>query len=113
MSNKLFSCELHELTPEERAEMEKRNKETFKSSYMVYFTAKKLNKNLGHGKINAFVNADMLNPKVVSNRYEFNSNYLKKNQAVLSKSKTGITSYQYFHCGMWRKKKGRGASCDY
>ena len=56
-------------------------------------------------KINAFVEGNRLNPKLVSNGKDPNSLYIKKNQAILSKSKTGITTYQYDYCGMKPKKK--------
>ena len=100
-----------ELTPEELAEAEMPNKNTnkgsLKSSYMIDFTEKKLNKNQGHGKINAFVDGNKLNPKLASNRNEPNTNYLKKSQAILSQSKTGISTYQYDYCGLKPKKKVR------
>ena len=96
-----------ELTPEELEEIDKPKKNTLKTSYMIDFTEKKLNKNQGFGKINAFVDGNKLNPKLSSNRKEPNSDYLKKSQAILSKSKTGISTYQYDYCGMKPKKKVR------
>ena len=98
------------LTPEEMAEFEKQRKNLLKSSYMMDYTEKKLIKNKGFGKINAFVDGNRLNPKLVSNRDESNTNYLKKSQAVLSKSKTGISTYQYEFCGLKPKKNIRTKS---
>ena len=57
-----------ELTPEELAEIDKKNKNTLKSSYMIDYTQKKLDKNYGYGKINAFVDGNRLNPKLASSR---------------------------------------------
>ena len=99
-----------ELTPEELAEIDKPKKNTLKSSYMMDFTEKKLNKNQGFGKINAFVDGNRLNPKLASNRNEPNTQYLKKSQAILSQSKTGVSTYQYDYCGMKPKKKGKNKS---
>ena len=99
-----------ELTPEELAEIEKESKNTLKSCYMIDFTQKKLNKNYGYGKINAFVDGNKLNPKLESSRKEPNAQYIKKNQALLSQSKTGITVYQYDYCGLKPKKKSRARS---
>ena len=99
-----------ELTPEELAEVEKESKNVLKSSYMLDFTEKKLNKNQGFGKINAFVDGNRLNPKLASNRNEPNTNYLKKSHAILSQSKTGISTYQYDYCGLKPKKKVRTRS---
>ena len=96
-----------ELTPEELAEIEEPRKNTLKSSYMMDFTEKKLDKDHGYGKINAFVDGNRLNPKLASNRSEPNSNYLKKSQAILSQSKTGISTYQYDYCGLKPKRKVR------
>ena len=67
-----------ELTPEELAEIDKESKNTLKSCYMIDFTQKKLNKNYGFGKINAFVDGNKLNPKLESSRKEPNSQYIKK-----------------------------------
>ena len=99
-----------ELTPEELAEIDKKNKNALKSSYMIDYTQKKLDKNYGYGKINAFVDGNRLNPKLVSSRDGPNSLYLKKNQAILSQSKTGVSTYQYDYCGMRPKKKARARS---
>ena len=99
-----------ELTPEEMKEIERQSNNLLKSSYMMDFTEKKLNKNYGFGKINAFVDGNRLNPKLISNRNEANTLYLKKNQAILSQSKTGITTYQYDYCGLKPKKKYRTRS---
>ena len=107
MATKKTSNNYLELTPEELAEVEKQSKNLLKSSYMIDFTEKTLNKNLGFGKINAFVDGNRLNPKLASNRSEPNSNYLKKSQAILSQSKTGISTYQYDYCGFKQKKKVR------
>ena len=79
----------------------------FQTSYSIDFTAKKFDKNYLFGKVNAFVGGDMLNPKLTLKRGEINANYIKKNQAVLSKSKTGVTTYQYDFCGMRPKKVSR------
>jgi hypothetical protein len=82
----------------------------FKTSYNIDYTTKKLNKRYGFGKVNAFVGGDMLNPKLALKRDEINANYIRKNQAVLSKSKTGISTYQYDYCGMRPKKTYRSNS---
>ena len=104
------NCLKLKLSPEEMAEFEKQNKNLLKSSYMIDYTEKKLYKNKGFGKINAFVDGNRLNPKLVSNRNQSNTNYLKKSQAVLSKSKTGISTYQYEFCGLKPKKNVRTKS---
>ena len=96
-----------ELTPEELAAVEKQSKNSLKSSYMLDFTEKRLDKGKGFGKINAFVDGDRLNPKIVSNRNEPNTQYIKKNQAILSQSKTGVSTYQYDYCGLKPKKKNK------
>ena len=67
-----------ELTPEELAEIDKKNKNALKSSYMIDYTQKKIDKNYGFGKINAFVDGNRLNPKLASSRDGPNSLYLKK-----------------------------------
>ena len=82
----------------------------FKTSYNIDFTKKKLNQRYGYGKVNAFVGGDMLNPKLSLKRDEINAVYIRKNQAVLSQSKTGITTYQYDFCGMRPKKNIRARS---
>ena len=82
----------------------------FKTSYNIDFTKKKLNKRYGFGKVNAFVGGDMLNPKLSLKRDEINAAYIRKNQAVLSKSRTGITTYQYDFCGIRPKKNVRSRS---
>ena len=82
----------------------------FKTSYNIDFTKKRLNKRYGFGKVNAFVGGDMLNPKLSIKRDEINAAYIRKNQAVLSKSRTGITTYQYDFCGMRPKKNIRSRS---
>ena len=82
----------------------------FKTSYNIDYTTKKLNKRYGFGKVNAFVGGDMLNPKLSLKRDEINAAYIRKNQAVLSKSRTGITTYQYDFCGMRPKKNIRSRS---
>ena len=82
----------------------------FKTSYNIDYTTKKLNKRYGFGKVNAFVGGDMLNPKLSLKRDEINAVYIRKNQAVLSQSKTGITTYQYDFCGMRPKKNIRARS---
>ena len=108
MEAKKTNNNLFELTPEEMAEIDKPKKNSsLKTSYMIDFTEKKLNKNQGHGKINAFVDGNKLNPKLSSSRKEPNSDYLKKSQAILSKSKTGVSTYQYDYCGLKPKKKVR------
>ena len=107
METKKEKNNIFELTPEEMEEIDKPRKNTLKTSYMIDFTEKKLNKNQGFGKINAFVDGNKLNPKLSSSRKEPNSVYLKKSQAVLSKSKTGVSTYQYDYCGLKPKKKIR------
>ena len=82
----------------------------FKTSYSIDFTKKRLNKRYGFGKVNAFVGGDMLNPKLSLKRDEINAAYIRKNQAVLSKSRTGITTYQYDYCGIRPKKNIRSRS---
>ena len=82
----------------------------FKTSYNIDFTKKKLNQRYGYGKVNAFVGGDMHNPKLSLKRDEINAVYIRKNQAVLSQSKTGITTYQYDFCGMRPKKNIRARS---
>ena len=82
----------------------------FRTSYTTDFTKKKLNKNQGHGLVNAFTVGDMTNPKMSLKRDEINANYIRKNQAVISKYKTGITTYQYDYCGMKPKKNLRARS---
>ena len=82
----------------------------FKTSYNIDFTKKKLNQRYGYGKVNAFVGGDMLNPKLSLKRDEINAVYIRNNQAVLSQSKTGITTYQYDFCGMRPKKNIRARS---
>ena len=107
MTTKMKSKEFMELTPEEKAMVEKECQNLFKSSYSIEYTQKKLNNRHGFGKINAFVDGNRLNPKLVSDGKDPNSLYYKKNQAILSQSKTGITTYQYDYCGMKPKKKTR------
>ena len=102
--------EFLELTPDELAQVEKESKNLLKSCYMTDFTTKKMEKSKGFGKINAFVDGNKLNPKLASNRNEPNSAYLKKSQAILSQSKTGISTYQYDYCGLKPKKKIRTKS---
>ena len=99
-----------ELTPEELAEIDKQSKNLLKSCYMIDFTEKKLNNNYGFGKINAFVDGNKFNPKLESCRKGPNSQYIKKNKAILAQSKTGITTYQYDYCVLKPKKKSRGRS---
>ena len=106
-SNQKFQ-NLDELTKEEIEQIERRNKVTLRSSYMLEFTKKKIDKNLGFGKINAFVDGDRLNPKLAQTGTDPNSLYIKKNNAMLSKSKTGITTYQWDFCGLKLKNRGRG-----
>ena len=72
----------------------------FKTSYKNDFTKKKINKRYGYGRVDAYIGADMISPKLSYKRDEINANYIKKNQAVLSKSKTGVTTYQYDYCGI-------------
>ena len=98
--------EFLELTPEELAQIEQESKNILKSSYMLDFTSKKIDKSQGFGKINAFVDGNRLNPKLVQAGSDPNSLYIKKNQAILSQSKTGITTYQYDYCGIKVKNKG-------
>ena len=99
--------EYHELTPEEIELIERQNKTTLRSSYMMNFTKKKIDKSHGFGKINAFVDGDRLNPKLAQTGNDPNSLYIKKNYAILSKSKTGVTTYQWDFCGLKLKNKGR------
>ena len=86
------------------------NRNFFKTSYNIDFTKKQLNKRYGFGKVNAFVGGDMLNPKLSLKRDEINAAYIKKNQAVLSKSRTGISTYQHDFCGMRIKNNARSRS---
>ena len=87
-----------------------RSRDFFRTSYSIDFNKKKLNKRYGYGKVNAFVGGDMLNPKLAIKKDEINAAYIRRNQAVLSQSKTGITTYQYDFCGMKPKKKVRTRS---
>ena len=102
--------EFLELTPEEIQQIERQKKITLRSSYMMDFTKKKIDKSHGFGKINAFVDGDRLNPKLIQTGNDPNSLYIKKNQAILSKSKTGVTTYQWDFCGLKLKNKGRSRS---
>ena len=77
----------------------------FRTSYSIDFTKKKINRKFGWGKVNAFVGGDMVNPKLSIKRDEINANYIRKNQAVLSQSKTGVTTYQHDYCGMRRNAR--------
>ena len=97
--------EFLELTPEELAKIELESKNLLKSSYMVEFTSKKMEKPKGFGKINAFVDGNRLNPKLNLTGNDPNSLYIKKNRAILSQSKTGISTYQYDYCGYKLKEK--------
>ena len=97
--------EFMELTPEELAQVEKESKNVLKSSYMVDFTTKKMDKSKGFGKINAFMDGNRLNPKLTLTGNDPNSLYIKKNKAILSQSKTGISTYQYDYCGIKLKEK--------
>ena len=99
-----------QLTPEEIQQIERQKKITLRSSYMMDFTKKKIDKSHGFGKINAFVDGDRLNPKLIQTGNDPNSLYIKKNQAILSKSKTGVTTYQWDFCGLKLKNKGRSRS---
>ena len=107
MSTKPITKSFAELTPEEIDQIERQNKVTLRSSYMVDFTKKKIGKSHGYGKINAFVDGDRLNPKLALTGTDPNSLYIKKNNAILSKSKTGVTTYQWDFCGYKIKNKGR------
>ena len=102
--------EFLELTPDELAQIEQESKNVLKSSYMLDFTSKPINQRYGFGKINAFVDGNRLNPKLVQTGTDPNSLYIKKNQAILSQSKTGITTYQYDYCGLKLKNKGKKGS---
>ena len=97
--------EFLELTPEELAKIEMESKNLLKSSYMVDFTSKKIEKSKGFGKINAFVDGNRLNPKLNLTGNDPNSLYIKKTNAILSQSKTGISTYQYDYCGLKLKEK--------
>ena len=102
--------EFQELTPEEIEQIERKNRTTLRSSYMMDFTKKKIDKSHGFGKINAFVDGDRLNPKLAQTGSDHNSLYIKKNYAILSKSRTGVTTYQWDFCGLKLKNKGRSSS---
>ena len=108
MSSNQKNINLDELTKEEIEQIERRNKVTLRSSYMMEFTKKKIDKSHGFGKINAFVDGDRLNPKLAQTGTDPNSLYIKKNNAMLAKSKTGITTYQWDFCGLKIKNRGRG-----
>ena len=88
-----------DLVPGEISERNRSRFDFFKTSYNMDFTKKKINKRYGYGKVNAFVGGDMLNPKLSFKRDAINANYIKKNQEILSKSTTGITTYQHDYCG--------------
>ena len=104
MASKKKKKDYLDLTPEELATFEKIRKGELKSSYMLDYTKKKLDKEKGFGKINTFIDGNRINPKVISTRNEPNKQYIKRNQAVLSKSKTGVSTYQYDYCGYKQKK---------
>ena len=108
MSSNQKNINLDELAKEEIEQIERRNKVTLRSSYMMEFTKKKIDKSHGFGKINAFVDGDRLNPKLAQTGTDPNSLYIKKNNAMLAKSKTGITTYQWDFCGLKIKNRGRG-----
>ena len=97
--------EFLELTPEELAKIELESKNLLKSSYTTDFTSKKIEKSKGFGKINAFVDGNRLNPKLSLTGNDPNSLYIKKTHAILSQSKTGISTYQYDYCGLKLKEK--------
>ena len=99
-----------ELNPSNKTRNNKNRFNYFQTSYNIDFTKKKLNERYGHGKVNAFVVGDMLNPKLSLKRDEINANYIRKIQAVLSKAKTGVTTYQYDFCGLRPKKAPRARS---
>ena len=99
--------EFMELTPEELAKIEQESKNVLKSSYMIDFTKKKMDKSKGFGKINAFVDGNRLNPKLSMTGDDPNSLYIKKNKEILSQSKTGVSTYQYDYCGIKLKEKGK------
>ena len=107
MSSNLKDINFAELTKEQIENIERQNKATLRSSYMMEFTKKKIDKSHGFGKINAFVDGDRLNPKLMQTGTDPNSLYIKKNQAILSKSRTGITTYQWDFCGLKLKNKGK------
>ena len=99
--------EFMELTPEELAKIDQESKNVLKSSYMIDFTKKKMDKSKGFGKINAFVDGNRLNPKLSMTGDDPNSLYIKKNKEILSQSKTGVSTYQYDYCGIKLKEKGK------
>ena len=101
-----------ELNPSNKTRNIKNRFNYFQTSYNADFTKKKINDRYGFGKVNAFIGGDMINPKLSIKRDEINANYIRKNQAVLSKAKTGITTYQYDFCGLRPKKAPRGRSLD-
>ena len=107
MSTNLKDINFAELTKEQIENIERQNKATLRSSYMIEFTKKKIDKCHGYGKINAFVDGDRLNPKLAQTGTDPNSLYIKKNNAILSKSKTGVTTYQWDFCGLKIKNRGR------
>ena len=89
-----------DVSPGEISKQNKGRFDFFKTSYNIDFTKKKINQRYGYGKIDAFVGGDMLNPKLSYKRDDINAEYIRKNQAVLSKSKTGVSTYQYDYCGI-------------
>ena len=99
--------EFMELTPEELAKIDQESKNVLKSSYMMDFTKKKMDKSKGFGKINAFVDENRLNPKLSMTGDDPNSLYIKKNKEILSQSKTGVSTYQYDYCGIKLKEKAK------
>ncbi len=106
MSTKPITKDFTELTPAEIEQIERQNKVTLRSSYMMDFNKKKIGKSHGFGKINAFVDGDRLNPKLALTGTDPNSLYIKKNYSILSKSTTGVTTYQWDFCGIKLKNKG-------
>ena len=77
MSSNLKDINFAELTKEQIENIERQNKTTLRSSYMIEFTKKKIDKSHGYGKINAFVDGDRLNPKLAQTGTDPNSLYIK------------------------------------
>ena len=95
------NCRMNKLgiDDEELFKVENKRSDYYKSMYNVDFTKKKMNKNFGLGKVDAFVDGDTINPKLSMKGDKINAEYIRKNQKYLALSKTGITTYQYDFCG--------------
>ena len=90
--------------PEEYNYRDKERFNFFKTSYSMDFTKKTVEPVIGHGKINAFIDGYRLDPRLIYKDGPHNERYIKINQEILKKSKTGISTYQYDYCGLKPKR---------